>query len=94
MSNGYGNVQVSRAVDMAYYDAAPPQLRWLIRNAVGSFSAPHLTRRYWQNRKTMTHAQALADCAGAIMVVDQGRTLLDYGPTHPEAQGAMREALA
>lgn len=86
MSNGYGNIQVTRQADMAAYDNAPPQLRWLLRNAVGAFSSQHLVDRYWRNRVGMGHSAALADCAGAIIAVDQTQTLKAYGPTHPEAR--------
>lgn len=73
----------------------PPQLRWMIRNAVSPFSCQHLLARYWSNRREgRRHSAALADCAWRIGEIDRRNTLKDYGPSHPEAQPDMQEAFA
>lgn len=97
MSNGYGNVHVTRAADMAAYDDAPPPLRWLIRNAVSPFSAVHMVRQYWQLRqkKNVPHPVAIDIVTKHVERCDREHTVTAYGPTHPEAQAPiMCEAIA
>ena len=87
MSNGYGNVHVGRYDDMDAYDRYPPRLRWLLRNAVSPFSAPHMLARYWTERHNGGgHDQALSECARRVRILDGMQTLQAYGPTHPEAR--------
>lgn len=75
----------------------PPQLRWLIRNAVSSYSASHALDLYWRLRQRdgRSHEAAIRQLAVNMERGDREETLSAYGPTHPEARGPiMREALA
>ena len=97
MGNGYGDVSVTRKVDMAYYDDAPPPLRWLMRNAVTPFSAVHMVNDYWHLREVqnLKHVQAVGILTEAVERRDREMTVRAYGRTHPEAQGPIvREAFA
>lgn len=91
--NGYGNVRVTREADMAAYDDAPPPLRWLMRNAVGPYSAVHMVRRYWDRRQKngLSHQDAIAHATLRVQECDRAETLRVYGTAHPEAGGARRD---
>lgn len=94
MSNGYGPVHVTRQTDLDAYDACPPRLRWMLRNAVSPFSALHFLRRYRDERLYASADKALAECARRISLIDAQQTLAAYGPTHPEARPITDEAAA
>jgi hypothetical protein len=66
----------------------PPRLRWLMRSAVSSYSAPHMVGHYWQLRQgnNLTHRDAIQVLTDAVEHRDREHTLKAYGPTHPEAR--------
>lgn len=86
MSNGYGTYRTNRADAMAAYDAAPPPLRWIMRNAVAKWSAKHLVQQYWEHRRAgLSQTKALMAIAAMIQREEAHDTRKTYGKTHPEA---------
>ena len=83
--NGYGGYRVNRHDEMAAYDAAPPQLRWLIRNAVAPWAMRHMLQEYHRIRRELSQAETLRLIANGMIPQEQAMTIQAYGPTHPEA---------
>ena len=78
MSNGYGDVCISREVDMAAHDNCPPLLRYAVNYAVTKFSSKHVLQAW---RAGMPERAMVADFSAA----DRKYTHKTYGPKHPEA---------
>lgn len=77
-NNGWGTYRTSLAVSMAAYDAAPPLLRYAMRNAVGKWAARPLIEAWQAGRRE-------ADLIAMMRREDAIYTRETYGPTHPEA---------
>lgn len=78
MSNGYGTYRCTRSADMAAYDACPPRVRWLLRNAVGPWASKPILRDLRDGRTE-------AEIAKMIRRGDREDTIAAYGRNHPEA---------
>ena len=84
--NGYGSYRTTNAADMAAYDAAPPLLRWILRNTVADWGAKPALDRWLEAEAAGMQPREMAHAmAGHIHRQEQSDTLEHYGPTHPEA---------
>lgn len=84
--NGYGPYRTTVDASMMAYDAAPPAVRWLIRNAVAKWAAEPLAKLYHARREFQTHEAAMRHLSSVIANREAADTLKAYGPAHPEAR--------
>jgi hypothetical protein len=84
--NGYGNHRTTVHADMAAYDAAPPPVRWVLRNAVGKWASKPMARKYEDRREFQSHEAAMRHITCIIADREAEHTLTAYGPAHPEAR--------
>lgn len=84
--NGYGSYKTTRDADLAAYDASPPLLRWIARNAVADWAAKPMLKHWRELEAFGIPGRDIARAMASDIRASEARdTLKYYGPTHPEA---------
>jgi hypothetical protein len=83
--NGYGTHLDTRESDQAAYDASPPWLRHILRNAVANWSSRHMLKQAREAMRVFPEAEVQRMMIRSVLRTEREDAWRFYGPAHPEA---------